>query len=101
MPLTKLQFRPGIVRDTTSYTNEGGWFDCDKVRFRSGVPERIGGWQKISANTFLGTCRALKPFQALDGGAFLGLGTHLKYYLEQGGEYNDITPIRNTTSTRS
>ena len=98
MPLTKLQFRPGIVRDTTSYTNEGGWFDCDKVRFRSGVPERIGGWQKISANTFLGTCRALKPFQALDGGAFLGLGTHLKYYLEQGGEYHDITPIRNTTS---
>lgn len=98
MPLTKLQFRPGIVRDTTSYTNEGGWFDCDKVRFRSGVPERIGGWQKISSNTFLGTCRALKPFQALDGGNFLGLGTHLKYYLEQGGVYYDITPIRSTTS---
>lgn len=98
MPLTKLQFRPGIVRDTTSYTNEGGWFDCDKVRFRSGVPERIGGWQKLSSNTFLGTCRALKPFQALDGGNFLGLGTHLKYYLEQGGVYYDITPIRSTTS---
>ncbi len=98
MPLTKLQFRPGIVRDTTSYTNEGGWFDCEKVRFRSGVPERIGGWQKLSSNTFLGTCRALKPFQALDGGNFLGLGTHLKYYLEQGGVYYDITPIRSTTS---
>tara|TARA_A100000172_G_scaffold78445_2_gene64037 strand:+ start:923 stop:2704 length:1782 start_codon:yes stop_codon:yes gene_type:complete len=62
------------------------------------VPERIGGWQKLSSNTFLGTCRALKPFQALDGGNFLGLGTHLKYYLEQGGVYYDITPIRSTTS---
>jgi len=98
MPLTKLQFRPGLVRDTTSYSNEGGWFDCDKIRFRSGVPEKIGGWEKISNSQFLGTCRALKPFRALDGTPFTGVGTHLKYYIEKGGGYNDITPIRATTA---
>lgn len=98
MPLTKLQFRPGLVRDTTSYSNEGGWFDCDKIRFRSGVPEKIGGWEKISNSQFLGTCRALKPFRALDGTPFTGVGTHLKYYIEEGGGYNDITPIRATTA---
>lgn len=98
MPLTKLQFRPGINRETTSYTNEGGWFDGDKIRFRFGVPEKIGGWQRATENTFLGTCRALKPFVALDGSRFMGLGTHLKYYIEEGGTYNDITPIRSTTS---
>ena len=98
MPLTKLQFRPGINRETTSYTNEGGWFDADKVRFRFGVPEKIGGWERATENTFLGTCRALKPFVALDGSRFMGLGTHLKYYIEEGGTYNDITPIRSTTS---
>ena len=98
MPLTKLQFRPGINRETTSYTNEGGWFDGDKIRFRFGVPEKIGGWERATENTFLGTCRALKPFVALDGSRFMGLGTHLKYYIEEGGTYNDITPIRSTTS---
>lgn len=98
MPLTKLQFRPGLVRDTTSYSNEGGWFDCDKIRFRSGVPEKIGGWEKISNSQFLGTCRGLKPFRALDGTPFTGVGTHLKYYIEEGGGYNDITPIRATTA---
>ena len=98
MPLTKLQFRPGINRETTSYTNEGGWFDGDKIRFRFGVPEKIGGWERATENTFLGTCRALKPFVALDGSRFMGLGTHLKYYIEEGGIYNDITPIRSTTS---
>ena len=97
MPLTKLQFRPGINRETTSYTNEGGWFDADIVRFRFGVPEKIGGWERATENTFLGTCRALKPFVALDGSRFMGLGTHLKYYIEEGGTYNDITPIRSTT----
>ena len=98
MPLTKLQFRPGINRETTSYTNEGGWFDGDKIRFRFGVPEKIGGWERATESTFLGTCRALKPFVALDGSRFMGLGTHLKYYIEEGGIYNDITPIRSTTS---
>jgi len=98
MPLTKLQLRPGINRETTSYSNEGGWFDMDKVRFRFGYPEKIGGWIKESTNAFLGTCRALHPWIALDGSNFLGVGTHLKYYINEGGAYNDITPIRVTTA---
>lgn len=98
MPLTKLQFRPGINRETTSYTNEGGWYDCDKVRFRYGVPEKIGGWQRATETPFLGTCRAMIPFVALDGSRYMGLGTHLKYYIEEGGVNNDITPIRDTTA---
>ncbi len=98
MPLTKLQFRPGVNRETTSYTNEGGWFDGDKIRFRFGVPEKIGGWERVSQNTFLGTCRALKPFVALDGSQYMGLGTNLKYYIEEGGAYYDITPVRATTA---
>ena len=98
MPLQKLQFRPGVNRETTSYTNEGGWFDCDKVRFRFGTPEKIGGWEKYSGKSFLGTCRALHPFVALAGENYLGVGTHLKYYINEGGGYNDITPLRVTTS---
>ena len=98
MPLTKLQFRPGVNRETTSYTNEGGWFDCDKVRFRFGTPEKIGGWEKQSVNSFLGTARALHPFVALTRESYLGVGTHLKYYLNEGGAYNDITPLRETTA---
>jgi len=98
MPFTKLQFRPGVNRETTSYTNEGGWFDCDKVRFRFGTPEKIGGWEKTSGRSFLGTCRALHPFVALDGTSYLGVGTHLKYYIYEGGAYADITPIRETTA---
>jgi hypothetical protein len=98
MPLTKLQFQPGINRETTSYSNEGGWFDCDKIRFRFGLPEKIGGWIGKSATYFLGTCRALHSWVALAGDQYIGLGTHLKYYIEEGGAYNDITPIRVTTS---
>ena len=98
MPLTKLQFQPGVNRETTSYSNEGGWFDCDKVRFRFGFAEKIGGWQKTSGTYFLGTCRALHPWVALQGGQYLGVGTHLKYYINEGGGYNDITPIRATTA---
>lgn len=98
MPLAKLQFRPGVNRETTSYTNEGGWFDIDKVRFRFGLPEKIGGWLKTSATYFLGTCRALHPWVSLGGDRYLGVGTHLKYYINEGGGYNDITPIRTTTA---
>ena len=98
MPLTKLQFRPGINKETTSYSNEGGWFDMDKTRFRFGYAEKIGGWIKKSINAFLGSCRALHPWVALDGTQFLGLGTHLKYYILEGGAYRDITPIRKTTT---
>ena len=101
MPLTKLQFRPGINRETTSYSNEGGWYDMDKVRFRFGFPEKIGGWEKISSTYFLGTCRALHPWVTLDGQSLLGVGTHLKYYINEGGAYQDVTPIRRTTSAGS
>src|SRR6056300_154361 len=98
MPLTKLQFKPGINTDITSYSNEGGWVDGDKVRFRLGYPEKIGGWLKYTSNTFLGACRALHNWIALDGSNFLGVGTHLKYYIEEGGGFNDITPVRVTTA---
>jgi len=82
MPLTKLTFRPGINREVTSYTNEGGWYDCDKIRFQNGFPEQIGGWQKLSLKTFLGTCRSLHPWVALNRNSYLGVGTSLKYYIE-------------------
>ena len=98
MPLTKLQFKPGVNRETTSYTNEGGWFDVDKVRFRFGLPEKIGGWVRRSTNSFLGTCRALHPWVTLSLDQFIGVGTSLKYYIDQGGQFNDITPIRATTA---
>jgi Beta barrel domain of bacteriophage endosialidase. len=96
--LSKLQFKPGVVRETTSYTNEGGWFDCDKIRFRAGLPEKIGGWIKKSGSSFLGAARTLHPWVALDGSSYISVGTDSKYYIEEGGAYNDITPIRETTS---
>ena len=98
MPLQKLTFRPGINREGTAYDNEGGWFDCNLVRFRKGRPEKFGGWQKLTINTYLGTARALHPWISLEGTKFLGLGTTWKYYVESGGAFNDITPIRSTTS---
>ena len=93
MPLTKVQFRPGITSDVTSYTNEGGWFNGDKIRFRLGFPEKIGGWTKQSSNTYQGSARDLLNWVALDGSNFLGLGTELKYYIEEGGAFSDITPL--------
>ena len=98
MPLTKLQFRPGINREITSYSNEGGWFDGDKIRFRFGFPEKIGGWQRLGNSTFLGSCRALHVWRTLGLETYLGVGTHLKYYVEYGQGYYDVTPIRRTTS---
>ena len=98
MPLSKLQFNPGVNREVTAYTNEGGWFDSDNVRFQKGYPEKIGGWQKRGIDNFLGTCRALHPWVALDRDQYIGVGTHLKYYIDRGGEYNDITPLRLTTA---
>ena len=100
MPLQKLQFRPGVNREGTTLANEGGWYDCDKVRFRSGYPEKIGGWAALSYNTFLGVCRSLWNWVTLKGFNVAGVGTNLKFYIESGGAYNDITPIRlNTTNT--
>ena len=98
MPLTKLQFRPGINRDVTSYANEGGWFDSDKIRFRLGFPEKIGGWVRSSIYSFLGVCRTIHTWIDLNGTKLTGVGTRVKYYIEQGGFYWDITPIRATTT---
>lgn len=98
MPLTKLQFKPGINREVTSYSNEGGWRDGDKIRFRFGFPEKMGGWEKYTSSTYLGSARALHNWIALDSSNYLGIGSHLKYYIEEGGTLNDITPIRVTTS---
>jgi hypothetical protein len=93
MPLQKLQFRPGLNREGTDYSNEGGWYDGDKIRFRSGFPEKIGGWTRLSNNTYLGTCRSLWSWANLTGTNYLGVGTNIKYYIEDGGTYNDITPF--------
>jgi hypothetical protein len=94
MPLKKLTLKPGVNRENTRYTTEGGWYVSDKVRFRQGTPEKIGGWTRISANTFLGTCRSLWNWITLAGQNLLGVGTNLKFYIEQGGVYYDVTPIR-------
>ena len=98
MPLTPLTFKPGINNESTSYASEGGWFDCDLVRFHLGLPEKFGGWEKYSSSTYLGTARRLHNWSALDGSDFMGVGTNIKYYIEEGGGFNDITPIRVTTS---
>jgi hypothetical protein len=95
--LSKLQFRPGINREVTSYSNEGGWVDGNKIRFRAGFPETIGGWVRNSNARFLGVCRALINWTTLTGSNLLGIGTNLKYYIERGGALFDITPIRLTT----
>jgi len=97
MPMKALKFKPGIVSDITSYSNEGGFVDGDKVRFRFGFPEKFGGWEKYSPNQYLGSARRLHNWVALDGSDFMGIGTHLKYYIEEGQTFNDITPIRQTT----
>jgi hypothetical protein len=99
MPLKKLTLKPGVNKENTRYANEeNGWYECDKVRFRQGTPEKIGGWQRISANTFLGVCRSLWNWVTLGGLNLLGVGTNLKFYIERGGTYYDITPIRATTT---
>ena len=100
MPLTKLQFQPGINRESTSYSNEGGWYDMDKVRFRMGYPEKIGGWTKLGIKSFLGSCRALHSWRTIALNNYLGVGTSDKYYIEEGQAYYDITPIRLFVDTR-
>ena len=98
MALQKTLFKPGVNREGTDYSNEGGWFDVNLVRFRKGLPEKFGGWAKNNLNTFLGICRALHSWVSLGGTKFLGLGTTWKYYIEEGSTFNDITPIRLVTS---
>ena len=98
MPYAKYIFKPGIDREGTDYSNEGGWYDANLVRFRKGRPEKIGGWAKNTLNTFLSTCRALHAWVNLELTKYLGLGTTWKYYVLQGNVFNDITPLRVTTS---
>jgi hypothetical protein len=110
MPLKSIIFRPGVSRENTRYASEvigasspatqvvGGWYESEKVRFRAGTPEKIGGWQRISASTFLGVCRSLWNWVTLGFENLVGLGTNLKFYIERGGAYYDITPIRDTAT---
>ncbi len=98
MPLSKLNFKPGINKEETDYANEGGWVDGDKIRFRKGRVEKIGGWEKFSPSSIVGSARALHSWISLGGSKYLGIGTTNKYYIEEGGTYNDITPIRKTTT---
>ena len=94
MALKKLVLKPGVNRENTRYTNEGGWYESDKVRFRQGSPEKIGGWARISVSYFQGVCRSLWNWITLENLNLIGVGTNLKFYLENGGQYYDITPIR-------
>jgi len=98
MAVRKLQFKPGVNRETTRYAAEGQWYETDKVRFRRGLPQKIGGWQRISADTYLGVARSLLNWATLNLQNLVAVGTNLKYYIERGGAYFDITPIRATTA---
>lgn len=98
MAIKKITLRPGVNKENTRYTTEGGWFFSDKVRFRQGTPEKIGGWVRYAVSQFLGVCRSLWPWASLGGSGYIGVGTNLKYYVNLGGQYNDITPIRETTA---
>jgi len=98
MSLKKILLKPGVNKENTRYTNENGWYVSEKVRFRQGTPEKIGGWARISAYTFQGVCRALWNWVTLGFQNLMGVGTNLKYYIERGGFYNDITPIRATST---
>ena len=98
MPLQKVLFKPGVNRENTRYTTEGGWYECDKIRFRQGNPEKIGGWTPFSYNTYLGVCRSLWNWITLIGDNLVGVGTNLKFYILKGGDYYDITPIRSTVT---
>ena len=98
MPLQKILFKPGVNKENTRYTTEGGWYDCDKIRFRQGNPETIGGWQRISTYTYDGVCRSLWNWVTLGGNNLIGVGTNTKFYISQGGQYYDITPIAGTST---
>ena len=98
MPLTRVQFKPGVNRESTSFADEQGWFDSDLIRFRKGRPEKLGGWTKISADTLTGTTRSLHAWITLGALKLMGVGTNVKFYIEQGTQYNDITPVRATAT---
>lgn len=96
MPLQKILLKPGVNRENTRYTNEGGWFESDKIRFRQGTPEKIGGWTQYAGGLFTGVCRSLWNWITLAGQNLVGVGTNLRFYIEQGGSFYDITPVRET-----
>lgn len=96
MPLSKILFKPGVNKENTRYTTEGGWYECDKIRFRQGNPEVIGGWTSFAGSTFQGVCRSLWNWATLVGENLVGVGTNLYFYIVQGSAYYDITPIRKT-----
>lgn len=96
MPLQKIVLKSGVNKENTRYTTEGGYYDSEKIRFRQGTPEKIGGWVRTSASTFLGVCRSLWTWISLAGQSLTGVGTNLKFYVENGGVYNDITPTRDS-----
>jgi len=98
MPFIKIQLKPGVNRDQTNYTNEGGWYECNQIRFRSGQPQKIGGWLKYTLNAFVGVCRQMFGWYTTYGDNFLGVGTNIKVYVEAGGTLNDVTPLRETTA---
>lgn len=99
MALQKLQFRPGVIRDVTGYTNEGGWRDSNLIRFRLGFPQSIGGWTKYAPNDqFIGTCRSMLNWVTLNSSNLLAFGTNQKFYIEEGGVNHDVTPIRKVSS---
>lgn len=98
MPLAKLQFRPGLNTEVTSYSNSTGWRDCDKIRFRFGFPEKFGGWEKYTSNLITGTPRSLHAWKSLDNNEYLGVGTERAFYVEEGLAYHNITPTRKTTT---
>ena len=93
MPFIKLQFKPGVNRDQTDYSNEGGWYACDKIRFRSGYPQKIGGWAKVTPNSFQGACRQMWNWVTSYNDNLLALGTNTKAYIENGGYFYDVTPF--------
>jgi len=101
MPFQKLIFRPGVFRDQTRFASDGRWFDCDKIRFRSGLPEKIGGWERYSEDTTDGQIRFLFNFISLDESDYLAIGSSQRFYIEEGGEFNNITPLRKTSSLGS
>ena len=101
MPLQKLELRPGVNRESTTYANEGGFYSCDKIRFRSGFAEKIGGWINQSTYTYKGVCRSLFNWISFDSENLLGVGTSQKFYVELYGVYHDITPLANTVTLQN
>ena len=98
MPLQKIVFPPGVFRDQTRFASDGRWFDCDKIRFRSGLPQKIGGWERYSNDTTDGQIRFLLNFISLDENNYLAIGSSERFYIEEGGSFNNITPLRKTSS---